>query len=129
MRLISSRSWRWSFSWRFQRSSTSTFRSCVARHFCLQNFSRPSTNYTFFCWRCSRPSSVMVSNKKIYTKDKININSENNYKRNTTSNLDYFFPGNSARKWGLLTVKSSIKVRLDSQAYKSTVVAKGPFFP
>jgi hypothetical protein len=29
----------------------------------------------------------------------------------------------------LLTVKSCIKLRLDSQAYKSTVLAKGPFFP
>jgi hypothetical protein len=64
MRLISSRSWRWSFSWRFQRSSASAFRSCVACHHCLQNFSRPSTKYMFFCWRCSRPSSVRVSNKQ-----------------------------------------------------------------
>jgi hypothetical protein len=37
MRLISSRSWRWSFSWRFRRCSTFAFRSCVARHLCLQN--------------------------------------------------------------------------------------------
>jgi hypothetical protein len=29
----------------------------------------------------------------------------------------------------LLMVKICIKLRLDSQAYKSTVVAKGPFFP
>jgi hypothetical protein len=29
----------------------------------------------------------------------------------------------------VLMVKSCIKVRLDSQAYKSTVVAKGSFFP
>jgi hypothetical protein len=28
----------------------------------------------------------------------------------------------------LLTVKSCIKVRLDSQAYKSSDVAKGPFY-
>jgi hypothetical protein len=48
MRLISSRSWRWNFSWRFQRSSASAFRSCVARHLCLQNFSKPSTKYMFF---------------------------------------------------------------------------------
>jgi hypothetical protein len=48
MRLISSRSWRWSFSWRFQRSSASVFRSCVARHLCVQIFSRPSTKYIFF---------------------------------------------------------------------------------
>jgi hypothetical protein len=47
MRLISSQSWRWSFSWRFQRCSASAFRSCVARHLCLQNFTRPSTKYMF----------------------------------------------------------------------------------
>jgi hypothetical protein len=29
----------------------------------------------------------------------------------------------------LLTVKICIKFRLDSQAYKSTIIAKGPFFP
>jgi hypothetical protein len=28
----------------------------------------------------------------------------------------------------VLTIKICIKFRLDSQAYKSTVVAKGPFF-
>jgi hypothetical protein len=48
MRLISSRSWRWSFSWRFQHSPAPSFRSCVARHLCLQNFHRPSTKYMFF---------------------------------------------------------------------------------
>jgi hypothetical protein len=47
MRLISSRSWRWSFSWRFQRSLASAFRSSVAHNLCLQNFSRPSTKYMF----------------------------------------------------------------------------------
>jgi hypothetical protein len=52
MRLISYQSWRWSFSWRFQRYSASAFRSCVARYLCLQNFSRPSTKYMFF-WRCA----------------------------------------------------------------------------
>jgi hypothetical protein len=64
MRLISSRSLRWSFSWRFQRSSASAFRSSVASHLWLQNFSRPSTKYMFFCWRCSRPSPVRVSKYK-----------------------------------------------------------------
>jgi hypothetical protein len=29
----------------------------------------------------------------------------------------------------VLTVKICITFRLDSQAYKSTVIAKGPFFP
>jgi hypothetical protein len=47
MRLIFFRSWRWSFSWRFRRCSASAFRSCVARHLCLQSFSRPSTNICF----------------------------------------------------------------------------------
>jgi hypothetical protein len=36
------------FLYRFQCSSASDFRSCVARHRCLQNFSRPSTKYMFF---------------------------------------------------------------------------------
>jgi hypothetical protein len=48
MRLISSWSRRWTFSWRIQCSSAFAFRSCVARHLCLQNLSRPSTKYMFF---------------------------------------------------------------------------------
>jgi hypothetical protein len=44
-------------------------------------------------------------------------------------NLDYLFPCNGALKRGLLTVDYRIKVRLDLQADKSSVVAKGPFFP
>jgi hypothetical protein len=79
MRLISSRSLRWSFSWRFQWCSTSAFRSCVARHLCLQKFSRPSTIYMFFCWRCSRPSPVRVSKKG--TKGKLGF----------SKTLDWFF--------------------------------------
>jgi hypothetical protein len=47
----------------------------------------------------------------------------------TRLNLDYLFPGNGAGKRGLLTVNSCIKVRLDLQADKSSVVVKGPFFP
>jgi hypothetical protein len=43
--------------------------------------------------------------------------------------LDCLFPSNGARKRGLLTVNSCIKVRLDLQADKSPVVVKGPFFP
>jgi hypothetical protein len=39
------------------------------------------------------------------------------------------FAGNSAKKRGLLTFNSFIKVRLDLQADKSPVVVKGPFFP
>jgi hypothetical protein len=62
-------------------------------------------------------------------KRKIKRKTENIHKCNTRLNLDYLFPGNSARKRGLLMVKICIKFRLDSQAYKSTIVAKGPFFP
>jgi hypothetical protein len=81
MRLISSRSWRWSFSWGFRCSSASTFRSCVARHLCLQNFSRPSTKYMFLCSRCSRPSPVRVSKYKKRTKRKLGFG----------KTLDWFF--------------------------------------
>jgi hypothetical protein len=44
-------------------------------------------------------------------------------------NLDYLFPGNGARKRGLLMVDYCIKVRLDLQADKSSIVVKGPFYP
>jgi hypothetical protein len=54
---------------------------------------------------------------------------ENIHKRNTRLNLDYLFPGNGARKRGLLTVYMRIKFRLDLQADKSFVAVKGPFFP
>jgi hypothetical protein len=54
---------------------------------------------------------------------------ENHKKSNKRSNLDHLFLGNGARKRGLLTVISCIKVRLDLQADKSPVVVKGPFFP
>jgi hypothetical protein len=43
--------------------------------------------------------------------------------------LDCLFPGNGARKRGLLTVYYRIKVHMDLQADKSSVVVKGPFFP
>jgi hypothetical protein len=39
------------------------------------------------------------------------------------------FPGNDARKRGLLTVYIRIKVQLDLQEDKSSFVVKGPFFP
>jgi hypothetical protein len=39
------------------------------------------------------------------------------------------FPGNGARKRGLLTVNSYIKVRLWLARGKSPVVVKRPFFP
>jgi hypothetical protein len=47
----------------------------------------------------------------------------------TRSDLNCLFPGNGARKRGLLTVNSCIKVHLDLQADKSPVIVKGPFFP
>jgi hypothetical protein len=59
-------------------------------------------------------------------------NQEKNWKYSQTQtrlNLDYLFPGNGARKRGFLTVNSCIKVRLDLQADKSSVVVKGSFFP
>jgi hypothetical protein len=59
-------------------------------------------------------------------------NQKKNWKYSQTQtrlNLDYLFPGNGARKRGLLRVDYRIKVRLDLQADKSSVVAKGPFFP
>jgi hypothetical protein len=48
---------------------------------------------------------------------------------NTRLDIDCLFPGNGARKRGLLTVDYHIKVHMDFQADKSPVVVKGPFFP
>jgi hypothetical protein len=39
------------------------------------------------------------------------------------------FPGNGARKRGLLTVYIRMKLHMDLQADKSPVVVKGPLFP
>jgi hypothetical protein len=50
-------------------------------------------------------------------------------KSDTRLDLDCLFPGNGARKRGLLTVDYHIKVHMDLQADKSPVVVKGPFFP
>jgi hypothetical protein len=50
-------------------------------------------------------------------------------KGNTRSILDYLFPGNGARKRGLLTVYIRIKLHMDLQADKSPIIVKGPFFP
>jgi hypothetical protein len=50
-------------------------------------------------------------------------------KSDTRLDLDCLFPGNGARKRGLLMVDYRIKVHMDLQADKSTVVVKGPFFP
>jgi hypothetical protein len=47
----------------------------------------------------------------------------------TRLNLDYLFPGNGARKRGLLMVYIRVKVQADLQVDKSPVVVKGPFFP
>jgi hypothetical protein len=59
------------------------------------------------------------------TKRKLNIFT----KSNKRSNLDHLFPGNGARKRGMLMVYMRIKFRMDLQADKSSIVAKGPFFP
>jgi hypothetical protein len=50
-------------------------------------------------------------------------------KSDTRLDLDCLFPGNSARKRGLLMVYIRIKVHMDLQADKSPVVVMGPFFP
>jgi hypothetical protein len=109
------------------------------------------------CWRGSCPSPVRVSNKQNMQKLEGKIKSMKSRvrqtrldlfwgwskfsrwkkfkrklkitKNNKRSNLDHFFPGNGARKRGLLTVNSFIKVRLDLQADKSPIIVKGPFFP
>jgi hypothetical protein len=140
-RLISYQSWKWSFSWRFRRYSASAFRSCVARHLCLQNFSRPSTKYMFFVGDVAVHLRLRLA-IKIYTKAKRKLGfsktldwfflfwgwsklrdakekSKGKLKYSQTQtrlNLDYLFPSNDARKRGLLTVNSCIKVRLDLQA-------------
>jgi hypothetical protein len=54
---------------------------------------------------------------------------ENYTKSNERSNLDHLFPGNGARKRGLLMVYIRIKLQVDLQADKSFIVVKGPFFP
>jgi hypothetical protein len=54
---------------------------------------------------------------------------KNIQKSDTRLDLDCLFPGNSARKRGLLTVYIRIKLHMDLQADKSPVVVKGPFFP
>jgi hypothetical protein len=46
----------------------------------------------------------------------------------TRLDLDCLFPGNGARKRGLLTVYIRIKLHMDLQADKSPIVVKGPFF-
>jgi hypothetical protein len=62
---------------------------------------------------------------------KIKRKTEKTYSQesDTRSDLDCLFPGNSARKRGLLTVDYRIKVHMDLQVDKSPVVVKGPFFP
>jgi hypothetical protein len=50
-------------------------------------------------------------------------------KSDTRSDLDWLFPGNSARKRGLLMVYIRIKLHMDLQADKSPVLVQGPFFP
>jgi hypothetical protein len=44
-------------------------------------------------------------------------------------NLDHLFLDNGAKKRGLLTVYIRIKVQVDLQADKSSIVVKGPLFP
>jgi hypothetical protein len=83
MRLISSRSWRWSFTWIFQCSLPSAFRSCVARHLCLQNLSRPSIKYMFFVGDVAVHLRLGLAINKIYTKIKRTLG--------FSETLDWFF--------------------------------------
>jgi hypothetical protein len=57
------------------------------------------------------------------------MKTENYTKSNKRLNLYHLFPGNGARKRGLLTVYNRIKLQVDLQADKSPVIVKGPFFP
>jgi hypothetical protein len=57
-------------------------------------------------------------------KKKARDKTENMYKRHTRLHLDYLFPSNGARKRGLLIVYMCIKLRLDLQADKSSIVVK-----
>jgi hypothetical protein len=149
--------WRWSFSWRFRRCSASAFRSCVARHLCLQKFflDHPQ-NICFFGGDVIIHLRLGLEINKTNTKTKRKLWSSKtldwfffvlrmikfkrckrkikrkNWKYSQTQtklNLDYLFPSNSARKRGLLMVDCCIKVRLDLQADKSTIIVKGPLFP
>jgi hypothetical protein len=83
MRLIFSRAWRWSFSWRFRWSSASAFKPCVARHLYLQSFSRPSTKYMFFVRYVAVHLRLGLAINKIYTKNK--------RKLGFSKTLDWFF--------------------------------------
>jgi hypothetical protein len=69
---------------------------------------------------------IKVKRCKIKLKEKLKTNSQ---KSDTRLDLDCLFPGNGARKRGLLKVYNCIKVNMDLQANKSPVVVKGPFFP
>jgi hypothetical protein len=57
-------------------------------------------------------------------KKKAREKTENMYKCHTRLNLDYLILGNGARKRGLLIVYMCIKLRLDLQADKSSIVVK-----
>jgi hypothetical protein len=68
---------------------------------------------------------------KVKMQKEIKRKTEKKYsqKSDTRLDLDCLFPGNSARKRGLLMVFIRIKLHMDSQVDKSPVVVKGPFFP
>jgi hypothetical protein len=63
MRLISSRSWRWSSFGDSDGVRPPLLDLVLHVTFACKNFPRPSTTYMFF-WRCSRPSPVRISNKQ-----------------------------------------------------------------
>jgi hypothetical protein len=71
-------------------------------------------------WGWSKVSRCKKKNQK---------KTENYSKNNKRSNLDHLFPDNGSWKRGLLTVYNRIKLQVDLQADKSSIIVKGPFFP
>jgi hypothetical protein len=71
-------------------------------------------------WEWSKVSRCKKKNQK---------KTENYTKSNKRPNLDHLFPGNGARKRGLMMVYIHIKIKVDLQVDKSSVIVKGPFFP
>jgi hypothetical protein len=106
------------------------------------------------CWRGSCPSLVRVSDKQNIQnkpektrvrqnrldwfrgwskvsrcKKKDQKKTENYTKRNKGSNLDHLFPGNDARKRGLLTLYNRIKLQIDLQSGQVSRHSQGTLLP
>jgi hypothetical protein len=71
----------------------------------------------------------MIKVKRCKKKIKGKTEKKHSQKSDTRLDIDCLFPGNGARKRGLLTVYIRIKLHMDLQADKSPVIVKGPFFP